>query len=67
MTQFIIPNVGTVNHDFESLRYLEPKIWETISSHLKEINSLKSFNNAIKKWKPESFQCRLWKIHIQNI
>ena len=48
-SQFIIPNVKTVNHGFESLRYLGPKIWETTSSHLKEIDSLKKFKNAIKK------------------
>ena len=33
----------TVNHGFESLRYLGLKIWETIRSHLKEIDSLKKF------------------------
>ena len=66
-SQFIIPNVKTVNHGFESLRYLGPKIWETIPSPLKEINSLKNFKNVIKKWKPESCPCRLCKIYIQNI
>ena len=35
-SQFIIPNVKTVNHSFESLRYLGPEIWETISSHFKK-------------------------------
>ena len=29
-------NVKTVNHGLESLRYLGPKIWETIPSHLKK-------------------------------
>ena len=67
MSQFIISNVKTVNHVFESPRYLGPKIWETITSHLKEIDSLKHFKNAIKKWKPELCPCRLCKISIQNI
>ena len=48
-SQFIIPNVKTVNHVF--LRYLGPKIWD----------SLKNFKNAIEKWKPESCSCRLAK------
>ena len=34
-SQVIIPNVKTVNHGFESLIYLGPKIWETIPQHLK--------------------------------
>ena len=66
-SQFIIPNMKTVNHGFESLRYLGPKIWETIPSPLKEIDSLKNFKNSIKKWKPQSCPCRLCKIYIQNI
>ena len=34
-SQFIIPNVKTVNHGFENLNiYLVPKICETIPSHL---------------------------------
>ena len=41
-SQIIIPNVKTVNHGFESIRYLGPKIWETIQSHLKKIGSLKT-------------------------
>ena len=26
-SQFIIPNVQTINHGFESLRYIGPKYW----------------------------------------
>ena len=66
-SQFIIPNVKPVNQGFECLRYLRPKIWKTIPSHLKEMNSLKNFKNAIKKWKPESCPCQYFKICIQNI
>ena len=53
-SQSFIPNVKTVNHGFESVRYLGTKIWETIPSHLKEADSLKNFKNAIKKWKSQS-------------
>ena len=66
-SQFIISNVKTVNHGFKSLRYLGPKIREAIPSHLKEIDSLKSFEKAIRNWKPESCPCRLCKIYIQNV
>ena len=66
-SQFSIPNVKILNHGFESLRCLRPKIWETIPSHLKDIDFLKNSKNAIKKLKPESSPCRLCKIFIQNI
>ena len=41
-SQFITSKMKTVNHGFEGLRYLEPNIWETVPSHLKEIDSLKT-------------------------
>ena len=41
--QFIILNVKSVNHGLESLKYLRPRIWETIPLNLKEIDSLKNF------------------------
>ena len=65
-SQFVIPNLKTVNYGFESLRYLGPKIWKTNQSHFKEIVSLKNVKNAIKKVKPESCPCRLCKIYVQN-
>ena len=33
--QYNFKNAKNVNHGFESLRYLGPKIWETIPSYLK--------------------------------
>lgn len=33
--QYNFKNAKNVNHGFESVRYLGPKIWETIPSHLK--------------------------------
>ena len=47
-SQFILTNVKTVKHCFESLRYLGPKLWETIPSHLKEIDSLKTLKMPSK-------------------
>ena len=37
-----------VNHGFRTLRYLGPKLCEILPSHLKKIDSLKNFKNAIK-------------------
>ena len=44
-SQFIIPNVKTVNHGFESLRYLGPKMCTTFKGN----TFLKNFKNIIKK------------------
>ena len=66
-SQFITLNVKTAHHSFESVTYLWSKIWETIPSHFKEIDSLKNFKNAIKKWKLELRPCRICKTYIQNI
>ena len=52
-TYFDVPKVRTVNHGSESVRYLGPKIWEIISTHIKELDTTGKFEMVIKKWKPE--------------
>ena len=64
---FVIPRVKSVNYGFESIRYLGPKIWESLPHELKDIESVASFKAAIKKWKPDSCPCRLCKTYLQNI
>ena len=34
-TDFVIPQVKSVNHGFESIRVLGPKIWESLPNDLK--------------------------------
>ena len=65
-SQFIIPNVKNVNHSSESLKYLGHKIWDTVPSHLKVVDSLKKLKNTIKNGN-QTCPCRLCKIYIGNI
>ena len=66
-TDFVIPQVKSVNHGLESIRFLGPKIWESLPNVLKNKESVYSFKTAIKRWKPESSSCRLCKTYLQNI
>ena len=54
-----LPIVRTVNYGIESIRYLGPKIWESISANIKEVDIIERFKSGIKKWKPESCPCRI--------
>ena len=65
-TDFDVLEVRTVNHGSESVRYLSPRIWEIILTHIKEIDTTEKFKIAIKKWKVEPCPCRLRKIYLQN-
>ena len=42
----------TVSHGSESISNIGPKLWDLTPNRLKEIVSLKVFNQAIKKWNP---------------
>ena len=69
---FVIPTVRSANYGLESIRFLGPKILESLPNNLKNTESIesfkiKSFKMAIKEWKPESCPCRLCKTHLQNI
>ena len=47
-TDFVIPQVKSVNHGSASVRFLGPKIWETLTNDLKNKESAESFETAIK-------------------
>ena len=64
---FVIPTVKSVNYVLESIKFLGPKIWESLPNNLKNKESIESFKMAIKGWKPESCPCRLCKTYLQNI
>ena len=59
-TYFDVPKVGTVNHGSESVRYLGPKTWEVVPTHIKELDSTDKFKIAIEKWKPEPCPCKVY-------
>ena len=57
----------TVNHGLESLSYIGSKLWDSIPSHMKEIDSINEPNHVAKTWKPDLCSCRLSKDCLQNI
>ena len=62
-----LTQVKSVNHGLESVRFLGPKIWESLPNDLKNKESADSFKTAIERWKPESCPCRFCKTYLQNI
>ena len=66
-SDFIIPRIKSVNYGSESVHYLGPKIWDSLPSSMKELDSLNSFKSAIKSWVPISCPCRLCKTYIHNV
>ena len=56
-SDFTLPIVRTVNYGIESIRYLGPKIWESLPANIKEVDTIKRFKSGIKKWRPESCPC----------
>ena len=67
LRNFVIRTVKSVNYGLESIRFLWPKIWESLPNNLKNKESIESFKIAIKEWKSESCLCRLCKTNLQNI
>ena len=66
-TDFLIPQVKSENYGSESIRFLEPKIWESLPNGSKNKESVESFKTAIKRWKLESCPFRPCKTYLQNI
>ena len=66
-TNFVIPQVKSVNYGLEKIWVLRPKIWESLPIDLKIKELIDSFKAPIKRWKPESCLCHLCKTYLQNI
>ena len=58
--------VKIVNFGFESIRYLGPKIWDSLPQSLKNKELVDSFKTAIKTWTPDRSLCRIYKTYLQN-
>ena len=63
---FAMPRAKTVNHVLESFSYLGSKLWHSIPSHMKKIDSVNEFKRVIKTWKPDLCSSRLCKVYLQS-
>ena len=64
---FALPCAQTVNHGLESLSCTGSKLWDSITTHMKEIDSINEFKHVIKSWKPDLHSCRLFFYKILDI
>ena len=65
-SNFTAPNVKCVFHGSESWT-LGPKIRDIVPLELKELTSLNTFKNGIKKLQPKNYPWRLWKQYVLNL
>ena len=66
-TTFHSRDIRTVHFGFETLLHLAPKIWELVPEEIKKLESVASFKNAIKEWKPANCPCRLCRTYIFQV
>ena len=66
-SQFRRENIKTVHYGLQSVRYLDPKIWELVPNNIKYSNSLSEFKKLIKSWKAEACPRRLCKTYIAQV
>ena len=62
-----MPRAKTVNHRLKRLSYIGSKLWGSIPSHKKEIDSINEFKHVIKTWKLDLCSGRHRKVYLQNI
>ena len=59
-------NPSSVRYGAETLTYIAPNICSIVPEIIKNCDSLKSFKQKIRKWKPDG-PCRLCKIYLQHV
>ena len=60
-------NPKSVRFGTETLRTLGPKIWNFIPTEIKNISSLSSFKDTVRKWIPVNCPCRLCQNYIEGV
>ena len=60
-------NIKSVYYGSETISFLGSKIWERLSSNIKDSENLNIFKSNIKSWKPENCPCRLCRLYIADI
>ena len=66
-SDFVIPQVKTVNKGSNSLRYFGPITWSLIPREIKNCNPLTSFKSKIRQWRSDTCPCRICKNFISNV
>ena len=59
-------NPSSVRYGGKTISYIAPKIWSFVPEAIKNCDSLKSFKQKIRKWKPDC-PYRLCKVYLQHV
>ena len=62
-----MPRAKPVNHVLESLSYIGSKLWDSMSSHMEEIDPINEFKHVIRTLKHYLCSYRLYKVYLPNI
>ena len=52
-----VPVINQVTFEVKSIRYLGPKIWNSLAFHIKSSENLTTFKRIIKNWDMVSCKC----------
>ena len=60
-------NVHSTQYGMESIGNHGAKIWNLVPAHMKDLKTLSTFKNQIKKWIPKDCPCRLCKVYVAQV
>ena len=63
----LVPRANTTAHGIETIRYIGSRLWQTLSSEIRESRTLEIFKGLIKTWTTDKCSCRLCKNFIPNL
>ena len=59
--------VNSKQYGTESIGNLGAKNWNFVPDHMKDLKTLSTFKNQIKKWIPKDCPCRLCKVYVAQV
>ena len=59
--------IKSVTFGSETLSHLASKIWDLVPVEIKNVESVACFMRAIKKWKPITCPCLLYRMYVFRV
>ena len=59
--------ISNVNNGPKNLRYLGPKVWNTIPPDIRNSGNMEEFTRKIKCFAPTNCSCKLYLHHIHHV
>ena len=66
-SDFLRISVNSSKYGLNQIIFFTAKVWQMVPMEMKNLKSLESFKNKIRRWEPDGCERKLWKVFLLNL